>query len=147
MSKQIKKYNKKVWADHLVQYPDRRKLVEVEGEPGVVELVKKGAEGDIYQTGDPIYADYLNNIEDGIENNNKAIIGVNEEGKTTKLKLMILEAALLGDVKGGLLMENFENVANFTIDRGIYDAAEQVVYCYDSTGQRVEIKGLGAAIA
>lgn len=141
-------YKRKFWKDHLVEFPDRRIMMPVENGPeGAVELIREGAEGDIYQQGDPIYADYLNNMELGILNNNLAISTTNEENKKTQLKVMILEAALLGDVKGGLIMENFENVENITLERGIYDEAEKVVFCYDSNGSRIELKGLGAAIA
>ena len=44
MSDVIKRYVRKNWKDHLVEFPDRRYLQPVEGQPdGVVDLVK--AEG------------------------------------------------------------------------------------------------------
>lgn len=141
----IKKYKKKVWKDHLVEYPDRRILKDLGN--GIVELTREGAEGDIYQEGDPIYADYLNNMETGIENNNKGLIDLNEDLKEAQLKLLILQAALIGDVSGGLLIENFDTIDGLTIENGIYDPQEKYIYCYDSNGEKIILKGLGAAIA
>lgn len=146
MAEVIKKYVKKTWKDHLVEYPDRRYLQPVEGQPdGVVDLIK--SEGDIYQEGDAISAGALNNMEEGIENNNRNLIRVADTSKATQLKLMILEAAVLGGAVGGLLMEDFEDIADVTVNRGIYDTQEKSIYCYDSTGNKIELIGLGAAIA
>lgn len=146
MSDVIKRYIRKNWKDHLVEYPDRKYLQPAEGQPdGVVDLIK--AEGDIYQQGDAISAGALNNMEEGIENNNRGLIRVADTAKATQLKLMILEAAVLGGAVGGLLMEDFEDITDVTINRGIYDTQEKSIYCYDSTGNKIELIGLGAAIA
>lgn len=140
----LKKYKKTIWKDNLVEYPDRIKLKPENEEEGLYTVID--AEGEVFEEGTPVNMRIMNNIEDGIENNNKYILATIQDVKTLQLQVLILQAVITGGVNGEVYMENFDKINVDNLKRGIYDEDDKCIYCIDSNGDRVELTGYGIAI-
>lgn len=88
----------------------------------------------------------FNHMENGIEDNNKAIRSLYTWRQHTNLELAVIKAAMLGEVTGDLVSMDFSDTSKLIIKRGVYDEVEQSLYAEDEEGNRAEIKGFGAAI-
>ena len=143
-SLELKQYKETKWRDNMVEYPDRVKLKPINEEENLYDLIE--AEGEVYEEGTPVVARIMNNIEEGIKNNNTYILATIQDVRTLQLQTLILQATILGDVTGEVYMENFETIDNINLARGIYDENENSIYCVDSNGERIELTGFGVAI-
>lgn len=141
---ELKQYKETKWYDNMVEYPDRVKLKPINEDEKLYDLIK--AEGEVYEEGTPLTARIMNNIEEGIKNNNTYILATIQDVRTLQLQTLILQATILGDVTGEIYMENFETIDNINLTRGIYDENKQSIYCVGSDGQRIELTGFGIAI-
>lgn len=145
----LKKYNPTDWLDNLVEYPNRIELkpyLDREGNHlNDLYLVNEN-EGEIYESGTPVNRRTMNNIENGILNNNQYILACVQDIKTLQLQTSILQAVITGGVNGEVYMDNLEDIDLSKLNRGIYDEKEKVIYCIDENGERLELTGFGIAL-
>ena len=64
------------WQDRVSQYPNRRVITNVEDSTDTKVVTVTRDEGTITQTGDPLNADALNNLESRISQMNTSLVGV-----------------------------------------------------------------------
>ena len=64
------------WQDRVSQYPNRRVIPNVEDSTDTKVVTVTRDEGTITQTGDPLNADALNNLESRISQMNTSLVGV-----------------------------------------------------------------------
>lgn len=64
------------WQDRVSQYPNRRVITNVEDSTDTKVVTVTRDEGTITQTGDPLNADALNNLESRISQMNNSLVGV-----------------------------------------------------------------------
>lgn len=138
----VEKYKKTQWKDNLVEYPNVFKSEEIDN--GMIVLDKY--EGEVYQSGTPVEEVIMNNIEDGILNNNKYILATIDDVKDLQLKVLILQASLTGNVNGDVFVDNLDDLDSIVLNRGIYDSNEKSIYCVDKNGNKIEINGYAIAI-
>lgn len=63
------------WQDRVSQYPNRRVITNVEDSTDTKVVTVTRDEGTITQTGDPLNADALNNLESRISQMNTSLVG------------------------------------------------------------------------
>lgn len=63
------------WQDRVSQYPNRRVITNVEDSSDTKVVTVTRDEGTITQTGDPLNADALNNLESRISQMNTSLVG------------------------------------------------------------------------
>lgn len=63
------------WQDRVSQYPNRRVITNVENSSDTKVVTVVRDEGTITQTGDPLNADALNNLESRISQMNTSLVG------------------------------------------------------------------------
>lgn len=145
---ELKKYNPTKWYDNLVEFPDRYKIEHIldeEGNKTGLAIIKEN-EGEVYEEGTGLEERIMNNIEQGILNNNTYILTAIQDIKDIQLQVLILQATVTGDVNGDVYVDNLDDVKNITLNRGIYDEAEKTIYCMDSEGEKIEVTGYAIAI-
>lgn len=145
---ELKKYNPTKWYDNLVEFPDRYKIEHILDEEGnktsLVTILED--EGEVYEEGTGLEERIMNNIEQGILNNNTYVLAAIQDIKDIQLQVLILQATVTGDVNGDVYVDNLDDIKDITLNRGIYDEAEKCIYCVDSEGKQIEITGYAIAI-
>ena len=135
-------YEKQEWLDNIVEHPGRRKLIY--NDDGTVNLEK--AEGEIIQAGTPFTARRANYMEDGIYRANKTAEDARILASSLAIKMAIMMGAYFGNISGNIYIEDFEDLNDLKIDRGVYDPVQKIIYCENESGERAFVSGFGAAI-
>lgn len=139
----LKPYNPTNWKDNLVQYPDRFKAVETELS-NVFEIEKY--EGEVFERGTAIESEKMNKIELGIKENNRFLNTQIDTLKSLQLQVSILQATVSGDINGDVYVDDLQNLDSITLISGVYDEDNNLIYCVDNDGARIEINGYAIAI-
>lgn len=135
-------YDKQEWIDNIVEFPNR---VILEMNPdGTYSLEKY--EGEIIQKGSPFTARRANHMEEGIYNANVIAEDARILASSLAIKMAIMMGAYFGNISGNIYIEDFEDLNDLQIDRGVYDPVQKMVYCINSSGERAFVTGFGAAI-
>lgn len=100
------KYNKTDWIDHI----------------------KDVDTGEVIQQGTPISARNLNNIEEGIFNNNKVSRANKSDIVSLTVEVSILKDASINNMTNNVFFENFANLDSIVISHGIYDEELKKIY-------------------
>lgn len=93
-----------------------------------VDHIKDIDTGEMIQQGTPISARNLNNIEEGIANNN--VVSKNNKADITSVavEVAVLKQASLNNMVNNVFFENFDSLDSVDVSGGIYDKVEKRLY-------------------
>lgn len=135
-------YEKQDWKDNIVEYPN--KVVLVSNPDGTYSIEK--LEGEVIQKGSPFTARRANHMEDGIYSANIIAEDARILASSLAIKMAIMMGAYFGNISGNIYIEDFEDLNDLQIDRGVYDPVQKMVYCQNALGEKAFVTGFGAAI-
>lgn len=118
------KYNKTSWKDHIA--PEITEFKFNDHKDGTATIIP--IETPVEQQGTPVIAKYLNNIEDGIEENRDGIMSLQDNVTALYVKTTIMFGSISNNMTDNIFIENFENLDDVVIERGIYSSKDKKVY-------------------
>lgn len=84
--------------------------------------------GEVIQEGTPLSARNLNNMEDGIEVNDKLARRNKSDVVSLAVEVSILKNASINNLTNNVFFENFDNLKSVVVENGIYDEVGKRLY-------------------
>lgn len=118
------KYKKTLWKDHIA--PEVTEFDFTDHKDGTATIIPKEVE--VEQQGTPVIAKYLNNAEEGIEENRNAILKLQDNVTALDVKTTIMFGSISNNMTNNIFIENFENLDDVVVERGIYSSSDKKIY-------------------
>lgn len=119
-------YLQKEWLDHIVEYPNRVRVVP--SGDGVTYKLDKD-EGELIQQGTPVTANNMNRIEKGVADAHTGVSDLRMYTATLAVQVATLQGATLGGVGANIFIEDLADLTGTLVTRGVYDPENRKVYC------------------
>ena len=116
------RYNKTEWKDHIATEVTLFNFTDHHNGTATITPTEPVVE----QQGTPVVARYLNNMENGIEENRDAILSLIDRIAFLEIQATINDA-LLGMPADNIIKQFFSNIRWVNINRGIYNPSDKCI--------------------
>lgn len=118
------KYNKTFWKDHIA--PEITEFKFNDHKDGTATIIP--IEVPVEQQGTPVIAKYLNNAENGIEDNRNAIITLQDNITALNVQTQVMFGSVTNGMTDNIFIEDLENLDDVIVERGIYSDTDKKIY-------------------